>query len=118
MPFSGLTYGAAAQWSHTPIQVKIDVAPFARGSLRLVYHMLESKGPGTRGKPTPAKPKLPPGKGLSLQHLDPNRTEPHQVGHPGFTPIKPSRSDPVASPLPAAGSSGKTTPFSAPLQQR
>merc|ERR1711998_21336 len=27
------------KWSHTPITVQIDVAPFARGALRMVYHM-------------------------------------------------------------------------------
>jgi len=29
------------KWSHTPITVQIDVAPFARGALRMVYHMVE-----------------------------------------------------------------------------
>jgi len=37
------------KWSHQPLRVKIDTAPFARGGLRMVYHMLEEKkGPGTR----------------------------------------------------------------------
>ena len=30
----------SVQWPHTPITVQIDVAPFARGALRMVYHMV------------------------------------------------------------------------------
>jgi len=69
------------KWQHAPILVKIDVAPFARGSLRLVYHMLETKGPGCQ---SPAKPGTKSKSRLAA--LTPNDANKENTP---ITPIKP-----------------------------